>query len=152
MILFHKTIASWFGIGYVEKGAGTIAAAFVCIVIGYFSSRMEDLSLLLLATSLLLAVIGSWSSHQCEKIWGEDSNRIVVDEVFGMAITLLFIPLNYKTIIIGFILFRLFDIFKPLYIRKMEKFGGGIGVMADDLLAGIYANILLQIITRTNLL
>ncbi len=151
-MLFHKTIASWFGIGYVEKGAGTIAAAFVCLVVGYLFNKMEDLSLLLLTASLSLAVIGSWSSHLCEKIWGEDSNRIVVDEVFGMVISLLFVPLSYKAIVVGFILFRLFDIVKPFYINKMEKIGGGIGVMADDLLAGIYANLLLQIVIRTNLL
>ncbi|PJA08607.1 MAG: phosphatidylglycerophosphatase A, partial [Flavobacteriales bacterium CG_4_10_14_0_2_um_filter_32_8] len=73
---------------------------------------------------------------------------IVIDEVIGMWITMLFVPLTWLTILIGFILFRFFDILKPLGIKKMENFNGGLGVMADDMLAGIYSNILLLIIVR----
>ena len=152
MMLWHKTIASWFGIGYVQKGAGTIAAAFACILIRYYSECIITSEWYLISICILLSVLGSWSSKQCEEIWGEDSNRIVVDEVFGMSISLLFLPINNKTVIIGFVLFRLFDIIKPLYIRRLERIKGGIGVMADDLAAGIYANIVLQLLTRTHLI
>jgi phosphatidylglycerophosphatase A len=151
-MLLHKVIGSWFGIGYVGKGGGTIAAAFTCIILAFYFNNSNDAGLPLLLISLVLSVVGSWSSHKCEKVWGKDSKRIVVDEVFGMAVSMLFIPINYTTLVIGFILFRLFDIFKPLYIRKAEKFKGGIGVMADDLAAGIYANLILQLLTRTNLI
>jgi phosphatidylglycerophosphatase A len=75
-----------------------------------------------------------------------------VDEVFGMSISLLFLPVNNKTIVIGFVLFRVFDIVKPFYIRRLEKIKGGIGVMADDLAAGVYANIVLQLLTRTHII
>ena len=152
MMLFHKAIASWFGIGYMQNGAGTIAAAFVCILIRYYSECINTSEWYLISICILLSILGSWSSQECEKIWGADSNRIVVDEVFGMSISLLFLPINNKTVVIGFVLFRLFDIIKPFYIRRLEKIKGGIGVMADDLAAGVYANIVLQLFVRTQLI
>ena len=63
-----------------------------------------------------------------------------------MWITMMFVPLTWLNLLIGLILFRFFDIAKPLGIRKVESLGGGIGVMADDMLAGVYANIVLQVI------
>jgi phosphatidylglycerophosphatase A len=81
-----------------------------------------------------------------ESMWGKDSNKIVIDEVAGMMITLLFIPVQFKFVLAGLVLFRFFDIAKPLFIKKMELLPEGWGVMADDVLAGLYANILLQII------
>jgi len=71
---------------------------------------------------------------------------VVVDEAAGMCITLLFVPVALKYVICGLILFRFFDIVKPLYIKKMEKLPGGWGIMLDDVLAGVYANIILQAI------
>jgi phosphatidylglycerophosphatase A len=72
----------------------------------------------------------------------------VIDEVAGMCISVLFIPLTWVTIAVAFILFRAFDILKPLYIRRLEAVPGGWGVMLDDLAAGIYANIVMQIFVR----
>lgn len=71
-----------------------------------------------------------------------------MDEVIGMWITMLFVPFNNINLLIGFILFRFFDIAKPLGVRKLEALPRGVGVMADDVLAGIYANIVLQIIIQ----
>ena len=152
MIFFHKAIASWFGIGYVQKGAGTIAAVFACVLIRYYSEDINSSVWYLINAGIGLGVLGSWSSQQCEKVWGTDSNRIVVDEVFGMVVSLLFLPINNKTVIIGLVLFRVFDIVKPWYIRRLEKIKGGIGVMADDLAAGIYANVILQLLIQTKLI
>jgi phosphatidylglycerophosphatase A len=67
-----------------------------------------------------------------------------VDEVMGMAMSFVFLPINLVTLSVGLLLFRFFDIRKPLYIRKMEDLKGGWGVMMDDLLAGLYSNIILQ--------
>ena len=86
------------------------------------------------------------SADRVEEIWGKDHNRVVFDEVAGMCITLLFVPLKWEYTLIGLILFRFFDILKPLYIRKLEELPGGWGVMADDVLAGIYANVILQLV------
>ena len=79
-------------------------------------------------------------------------NKIVIDEVFGMTISLLFLPINFITIVIAFVLFRFFDILKPLGIRKAEKLKNGWGVMVDDLVAGIYSNIIIQILIITNII
>src|SRR5215210_9298039 len=145
MIKLHKLIATVFGIGYVEKGGGTIAAAVCCIIwllipAGDFTNSWQVL------LTIAISVLGVWSGNVVEAMWGKDSNKIVIDEVAGMMITLLFIPVEFKFVLAGLVLFRFFDIAKPLFIKKMELLPEGWGVMADDVLAGVYANILLEII------
>ncbi len=81
-----------------------------------------------------------------EREWGKDDQKVVIDEVAGMCISLLFAPLDWVYFGIGFILFRFFDIYKPLYIKNIEHYPGSIGVMGDDIVAGLYANIGLQLI------
>lgn len=84
------------------------------------------------------------SANASRTIWGEDPSRVVVDEMVGVWIPLLAAPAgNLWYALAAFALFRLFDIFKPLGIRKMEYLKGGVGVMMDDILAGIYSLILL---------
>ena len=77
-----------------------------------------------------------------------DPGQIVIDEVCGYLITMFLISLSLKNIILGFLLFRLFDIVKPPPIRRLERLRGGFGIVSDDVLAGIYANLILQLITR----
>ncbi len=84
--------------------------------------------------------------NQLEKIWGKDNRRITADEVLGILITFLFLPINLKILILGFLLFRFYDIFKPPFIKKVEKITGALGVILDDLLAGALANITLRVI------
>ena len=79
-----------------------------------------------------------------ERYWGKDPSKVVIDEVSGMAIGLLLLPVNVKYLFAAFILFRFFDIVKPLYIRKIEALPRGWGIMLDDVAAGIYTNVLLQ--------
>jgi phosphatidylglycerophosphatase A len=98
-----------------------------------------------------IILIGIWSSSKVEIVWGKDHNRVVIDEIAGMCITLLFVPFSISYIIIGFLVFRFFDILKPLYIRRLESLKGGWGVMGDDVLAGIYSNLILQIVVLTKL-
>jgi phosphatidylglycerophosphatase A len=81
-----------------------------------------------------------------EPEWGHDPQKIVIDEIIGFWIAMIAVPYTAWTLFAGFVLFRIFDIWKPLGIRKMEKFKGGWGVMLDDVLAGIYANIVLQVL------
>ena len=150
MIKLHKMIATVLGIGYVRKGSGTIAAAVYCIIwilvpAGYFTNFRQ------VFLTILVTMLGIWSGNAVDAIWGKDSNKVVIDEVAGMMVTLLFIPVQLKFILVGFILFRFFDIAKPLFIRKLELLPKGWGVMADDLLAGIYANILLEVIVSYHL-
>lgn len=141
----QKLIATVCGIGYVGKGNGTIAAAVCCILwilipASYFTIYKQVLLI------IAISVLGVWSGNAVDAIWGKDSNKVVIDEVAGMMVTLLFIPVQLKFILAGFVLFRFFDIVKPLLIKKMELLPKGWGVMADDLLAGLYANLLLEII------
>ena len=143
---FHQLISTCLGIGYTPKGGGTIAA-LVCCIVWYFAwtGGNEHFWEQALVTVIVL-VIGIWSAGKMEAKWGKDSYRIVIDEVAGMCLSLLFIPVRWQYIAIGLLLFRFFDIAKPLYIRKMEQLNGGWGVMMDDLLAGLYSNLALQVI------
>ena len=145
MIRLHKLIASAIGIGYVGKGGGTIAAAVCCLVWISIPAGNYTIYWQVLITFAVL-VLGVWSGNVMDAIWGKDSSKVVIDEVAGMMVTLLFIPGNGKYVLTGLVLFRFFDIAKPLFIKKMELLPEGWGVMADDLLAGLYANIVLQII------
>lgn len=144
-MLFHKLTSTSLGIGYIGKGAGTVAAV-ACSICWYLAYRNGYQPLPSLIITLLITLLGIWSSNVVSKIWGKDPARVVIDEVAGMCISLLFIPVTVKYVISALILFRFFDIVKPLYIKKIERFPGGWGIMLDDVLAGIYANILLQVL------
>ena len=146
-----RIIASVFGIGYV-KGGGTAAAIVCCLVL--YLTRFSGVSRCLLPAALLtvgLLAAGTLAAQQVEPRWGKDNYRVVIDELAGMWISMLFIPLTGIHLLAGLVLFRFFDIVKPFYIRHMEKLPGGVGVMMDDVLAGIYANILLQVAIKINL-
>jgi phosphatidylglycerophosphatase A len=138
-----KIIATGLGIGWVRKGGGTLAAA-VCGVVWYllFSGGYDPVVMVLV--TVVMTDLGLWSAEKAERHWGVDSYRVVIDEVAGMCVSLLFVPVTVATVVTGFVLFRIFDIWKPLYIRKLESLPGGVGVMADDLLAGLYSNLILQ--------
>jgi phosphatidylglycerophosphatase A len=148
MMFTAKAISTCLGIGYIQKGAGTVTALGGCIAWYFIQVRGVNAWFTALGIFILL-LIGIWSANVVEKEWGHDSNRIVVDELLGMCISLFLLPVTWKYIAFAFILFRFFDIVKPLYIRKAESWPGGWGVMADDLLAGIYSNILLQLIVKS---
>jgi len=142
-MIFHKLISTSLGIGYIGKGAGTVAAVACCIC-WYFAWAAGYQPIPSLVITFAITLIGVWSSSVVSKIWGKDPARVVIDEVAGMCISLLFIPVSIKYIIAALLLFRFFDIVKPLFIRRIEKLPSGWGIMLDDVLAGVYANILLQ--------
>jgi phosphatidylglycerophosphatase A len=98
-------------------------------------------------TILTFFFFASWISGKAQRCWGrKDHPRIVIDEIMGYLITMLWLPKTTLFIILGFFLFRFFDIFKPPPIRLLERVKGGFGVVLDDVLAGAYANIILQIV------
>jgi len=149
MILF-KMIATCGGIGYV-KGGGTIAAILYTILWCVIRPSINNLPVQVVVF-LLLMLAGVFVSNKLERIWGKDSSKIVIDEVAGMCCTLLFVPHHWQHALVGLVLFRFFDIVKPLFISSAEKLPGGWGVMTDDVAAGICANGLLQLIMVTNIL
>lgn len=148
---FSKFIATCFGIGYIQKGAGTIAALFCCLVWYSFGGAQASVELqLVLIVGLFF--VGVYTATLVEKEWGHDSNRVVIDEVHGMLVSLFLLPSGWQYLLAAFVLFRFFDIAKPLGVKKMENFRSGWGVMLDDVLAGLYSNVLLQIAVKSHLL
>ncbi|PKV75972.1 phosphatidylglycerophosphatase A family protein [Pontibacter ramchanderi] len=147
MIRVHKLVSTSLGIGYMGKGGGTVAAVATCLCLYalHLAGGDQLVTWLPLAT-VLLTVLGIWSANELEPHWGKDDKKVVIDEVAGMLITMLFIPVTLSSLLVGLVLFRFFDIVKPLYIRKLEKVRGGLGVMLDDVVAGVYANIILQLL------
>ncbi|MCA1591456.1 MAG: phosphatidylglycerophosphatase A [Acidobacteria bacterium] len=104
----------------------------------------------LLALIVIICVAGTWAATRAEKLLGKkDPGAVVVDEVAGQLIAFVFVPPGrwLWLIVVGFIAFRLFDIWKPYPIRRLESLGGGLGIMADDVLAGAYAAVLMSLLT-----
>ncbi|MES2647879.1 MAG: phosphatidylglycerophosphatase A [Bacteroidota bacterium] len=133
-----QTIASVFGIGYIPKGGGTVAALLYCIV-WYFLPATYSQSFWQMIITISIISVGIWCGNIVDQIWGKDSSKVVIDEVAGMSIALLFVPHNVYYVLISLLAFRFFDILKPFGVRRMENYPKGWGVMADDVLAGIYA-------------
>ena len=142
-MIIHKLFSTTLGIGYI-KGGGTLAAIACCICWYLAWSDSYPPVGLSVAITLVITFLGVWSSTIVEKIWGKDPSRVVIDEVAGMCIGLLFLPVQLKYVLCALVLFRFFDIVKPLFIRKIELLPGGWGIMMDDVLAGIYTNILVS--------
>jgi len=141
---FFLFLASGFGAGYVPIAPGT-AGTLVAIPI-FFALSLIPFPLYEL-TILTFFFLASWISGEAQRCWGrKDHPRIVIDEIMGYLITMLWLPKTFLFIILGFFLFRFFDIVKPPPIRLLERVKGGFGVVLDDVVAGVYANIVLQLI------
>lgn len=145
--LLLKNVATLWFIGYLPFAPGTwgTLAGLVFIVL---VNPPIVLQFWIIAAGLVIGII---SSDAAEKIIGEtDSRHIIIDEFVGFLISVFSIRRTYGYLIAAFLLFRIFDILKPFPIRKLEKtVKGGAGIMADDVLAGIFVNIILQVWIRT---
>jgi phosphatidylglycerophosphatase A len=142
---FILLLATGLGVGYSPLAPGTLGT-LVAIPVYYFLSNIPSpLYEITLVGFLSLSV---WVSGNAEIFFRKrDDQRIVIDEIMGFLITMLWVPKTVHFVIIGFFLFRFFDILKPFPIRRLEKgFKGGFGVVLDDVAAGIYANIILNIV------
>ena len=158
--------ATW-GVGYAPLAPGTFGSMVgvgIYLLVGAVSNQvfayavaknwnLEMLASLRMTFMLLLVTlltsVGVWAATRTEKLLGrKDPGIVVVDEVAGQLIAFLFVPFNagWWVIITGFILFRLFDIWKPYPIRRLEMLESGLGIMADDVLAGVYAAILMSLL------
>jgi phosphatidylglycerophosphatase A len=141
-------LATWFGAGRLPKAPGTWGS-LAALPFAWLIARNLGPPILLLAAAIVFAV-GWWASAQVERAIGvKDDGSIVIDEVAGQWLTLAAAPLDPIAYGLGFLLFRLFDITKPWPARWADRrLSGGFGVMADDVIAGIYAAIVLFIILR----
>ena len=126
-------ISSVFFIGYFPLASGTFAS-FIAIILWWYVPN-NNLQIIIIISTILLGTYFSNIIEKKNKI--KDPSFIVIDEFAGMFISLMLIPKDIYLYILGFVLFRIFDIFKPFYIDTVQKYRYGIGVMADDILAGI---------------
>ena len=141
-------IGTGFGSGFSPFAPGTAGALLASIIwiALYFLLPFSWVLWLTAALVIVFTFAGIWAADKLETYWGEDPSRVVVDEMVGVWIPLLAVPNDDKRfwdVIAAFALFRIFDIAKPLGIRRMESLKGGVGVMMDDVLAGVYSFILL---------
>jgi phosphatidylglycerophosphatase A len=145
---FAILIATAGGAGFAPKAPGTMGS--VVGVLLYLVIEGLGAGAYYLHVIILLLIAGIWAARRVEELDGHDSQRIVIDEVIGQMIA--FAPaagrfqLSALYILIGFGLFRFFDIAKPFPLRRLEQFSGGVGVIADDVGAGIYAMAALTLI------
>jgi phosphatidylglycerophosphatase A len=119
------------------------------------ASELSFRNSLLLIFAAVVTFVGIWAGSRVERRTGlEDPGLVVIDEVAGQLLAYLLIPLSFSpwTLLAGFLAFRLFDIWKPYPIRKLEVLESGLGIMADDILAGLYAAVLLSILVTVNVL
>lgn len=143
---FPLLLATGFGSGlspYAPGTVGTLCSLLLLLLV-------QDTTWPLLVICVVGFPFGIWVCRQgSQKLGVHDHGGIVWDEFIGMWVTLLWVPLSLMAVVLGFVLFRLFDIFKPWPIGYLDRrVHGGLGIMLDDLIAGIFANIVLQIILR----
>ena len=132
------------GVGLLPGPTGTYGSALTVIIYVLLMLIWPPLVWVFLAFTLTW---GTYAANIAEQEFGQkDSGHIVIDEAAGQIITLLFAPFSFWALVVSFFMFRLFDIMKPFPIRKTENLPGGIGVMADDIAAGIFAGLAVAII------
>ena len=134
-------VATAGGAGFAPKAPGT--AGSIVGVLVYFIIEVAHAGAYYLHAIIFFFIVGTWASTRVERLYGHDSQRIVIDEVIGQMITFGLFAGRYQLsatyIAAGFVLFRLFDITKPFPVRRLERLPGGLGVVADDVGAGVYA-------------
>ena len=146
----RKFLSTFFFLGYIPGAPGTYAS-IATILILWFSRDVSSLWLgverapQFLFFYILFILVATWLSNDAKDNFGvADPGPIVIDEVVGQLIVFLFVPITFATLIIGFALFRFFDIVKPWPIHKFEEMDEGLGIMMDEVVAGIAAGISLH--------
>ena len=138
-----KAVATGFYSGYLRPFPGTWGT-IPAWLIAYYAVRGD--TPILAALTVVTVFVSIWAASQGEKIFGHDGRKIVIDEWAGMFVTLLFVPYTPGNYIAGFLAFRILDVAKIPPARQSEKLRGGWGVTADDIIAGLQANIVIQIL------
>lgn len=135
-------IATVFGVGYAPFAPGTFGSAAGLIVWWLLPASAVVQAIAIVA----IFFVGAWGGSVAERHFGRtDPGQVVIDEVMGMLITLFLNPVGWTGAVAGFFLFRIFDVIKPYPANQLENLHGGFGVMADDGMAAIYANLVLRL-------
>ncbi len=155
----YKIIASGLGTGFSRFAPGTMGSILGILVFYAFHLLMNRLNLDVLTINLtsLIAIIfvlllGVYAIKKVHKYWEHDSGQIVIDEIVGVWITALAMPFKWQYYLYALTVFRFFDIAKPLFIRKVDDMAGDWSVMLDDVLAGVYGLIVMQLLLFTNVI
>jgi phosphatidylglycerophosphatase A len=134
------------GVGFFPVAPGT--AGSLAALLLYAPLRAWASHPLFLVVIALVVAAGVWASDRVEREWGTtDPGPVVIDEVLGMWMSLVWLPLSWAGVGVAFLLFRIFDIVKPYPARRAEAAPGGWGIMLDDAVAGLYANAVLRLAT-----
>jgi phosphatidylglycerophosphatase A len=134
-------VATACGVGYAPFAPGTFGSLAGLVLWAWLpaSSAAQVVAL------IVLCVIGAWSAGVAERCFARrDPSYVVVDEVLGMVMTLFLNPVRWPGALLGFLFFRIADVVKPFPANRLERLPGGAGVMADDAMAAVYANLLLR--------
>ncbi|VAX36380.1 Phosphatidylglycerophosphatase A [hydrothermal vent metagenome] len=142
---FIKLSSTFFNIGYSPFAPGTAASAAGALI----AILLQNHPLLYIVLFIVITRIGFLVSGKMEELEGKkDPGCVVIDEISGIMISFFLIPITWPTVVITFFLFRAFDMFKIYPANKLEDMGGARGIMMDDIMAGVYTNIVMQIAVR----
>ena len=134
-------VATVGGVGYAPVAPGTFGSAAGLLVWWLLPASPAVQAIAI----VVIFIAGSWGGNIAERHFGRtDPGQVVIDEVMGMLITLFLNPVGWKGALAAFLLFRIFDVIKPYPANRLEQLHGGIGVMADDAMAAVYANLVLR--------
>lgn len=149
----NKLIASGLGTGYSPIAPGTVGSllgVLMCYGVNLVMINNDLIRLIILVLNLFaiicILIIGVRSIKLLHHNWIHDSPKIVIDEILGVWVAAFALPFHWQYYLYAFVLFRFFDIVKPFFIRRIDRLTNSWSVMLDDIIAGIYANIVLQIL------
>ena len=141
--IFEKMLGSGFFTGYIPIVPGTFGSLAGLLI--YYIPGFEK-PVIILPAIIVFTVYGIYVGNKFDKVYGKDPRQCTIDEVVGMWISLLFLPKQIVISILAFIIWRAFDIVKPFPAKNLEKLEGGLGIMIDDVVSGLYSLIVLQVI------
>lgn len=153
--LWARLAATFFGAGRMRPGPGTWGSAAAVLIWAVVARAVGERSqwIVLAGLAVLAITVGIPAATRFARASQlKDPQSVVIDEVAGQWITLLFAPVSWKTLLAGFILFRAFDILKPPPVRQLERLPGGTGIVVDDVAAGLYALLVMQLVLHFRLL
>jgi phosphatidylglycerophosphatase A len=140
-----RLLATWFRIGDLPMAPGTFASAVGLLIAVLFS----PFKVAYIAVALTITALGFMASGPAEKVIGKkDPGSIVIDEVAGIMIAFFLLPVRVDVLFVTFFLFRAFDMFKIYPVNEFEKYEAGVGIMMDDIIAGIYTNLIMHAALR----
>ena len=129
-------------VGFVPIAPGTFGSAVGLLI--YAATRSADTAMAEAAVLMAVLIAGVWSADRVERELGKDPGAVVVDEVAGMLVTIAFLDVSVTGAIVAFLVFRVLDVIKPYPAGRLEHLHGGPGIMLDDVMAGVYGNLVMR--------